>query len=196
MGYETQTVKVAGRNNIVITLTGPEKDGEVLPTKDELIALFNKANEVEVEPYKETVSNEPLIATLPVKGAIESKKHDDTFDATILNLKNGVKVIYKPTTFKDDEILMSAYSFGGLSVMDQNDPFTLQEINSLVTLGNTVLIIEHNLDVIKMADYIIDMGPEGGDRGGQIVCQGTPEEVSKCKESYTAYYLKEELPKV
>ena len=123
------------KDNIVITLTGPEKDGEVLPTKDELIALFNKANEVEVEPYKETVSNEPLIATLPVKGAIESKKHDDTFDATILNLKNGVKVIYKPTTFKDDEILMSAYSFGGLSVMDQNDPFTLQEINSLVTLG-------------------------------------------------------------
>jgi excinuclease ABC subunit A len=49
------------------------------------------------------------------------------------------------------------------------------------------------MDVIKMADYIIDMGPEGGDRGGRIVCQGTPEEVAKCKESYTAKYLKEEL---
>ena len=123
------------KDNIVITLTAPEKEGEVLPTKDELIALFNKANEVEVEPYKETVSNEPLIATLPVKGEISSKKHDDTFDATILTLKNGVKVIYKPTKFKDDEILMNAYSFGGYSVMDQSDPFTLQEINELATLG-------------------------------------------------------------
>ena len=123
------------KDNIVITLTAPEKEGEVLPTKDELIALFNIANEVEVEPYKETVSNEPLIATLPAKGEISTKKHDDTFDATILTLKNGVKVIYKPTKFKDDEILMNAYSFGGYSVMDQSDPFTLQEINELATLG-------------------------------------------------------------
>ena len=122
-------------DNIVITLTAPEKEGEVLPTKAELLAMYEKANKVEVEPYKETVSNEPLIATLPVKGAIESKKHDDTFDATVLTLKNGVKIIYKPTTFKDDEILMNAYSFGGYSAMDQSDPFTLQEINSLATLG-------------------------------------------------------------
>ena len=122
-------------DNIVITLTAPEKEGEVLPTKAELLAMFQKANEVEVTPYEETVSNEPLVATLPVKGAIESKKHDDTFDATILTLKNGVKVIYKPTTFKDDEVMMSVYSFGGYSAMDQSDPYTLQEINSLIGLG-------------------------------------------------------------
>jgi zinc protease len=123
------------KDNIVITLTAPEKEGEVLPTKEELLAMFEKANKLEVEPYKETVSNEPLIATLPVKGEITSKKHDDTFDATILTLKNGVKVIYKPTKFKDDEIMMSAYSFGGYSVMDQSDPYTLQQINELATLG-------------------------------------------------------------
>ena len=122
-------------DNIVITLTGPEKEGEKLPTKAELLDMFNKAKDIEVEPYVETVSNEPLIATLPPKGAIESKKHDDTFDATVLTLKNGVKVIYKPTTFKDDEVMMSAFSFGGYSVMDQSDPYTLQEINELATLG-------------------------------------------------------------
>ena len=130
--YAKQLIR---EDNIVITLTAPEKEGEVLPTKAELLDMYKKANQVEVEPYKETVSNEPLIATLPVKGSIESKKHDDTFDATILTLKNGVKVIYKPTTFKDDEVLMSAYSFGGYSVMDQSDPYTLQEINTLATLG-------------------------------------------------------------
>ena len=122
-------------DNIVITLVAPEKEGETLPTKPQLLAMFDKANQVEVEPYVETVSNEPLIAVLPPKGAIESKKHDDTFDATVLTLKNGVKVIYKPTSFKDDEVLMTAYSFGGYSVMDQSDPYTLQEINSLATLG-------------------------------------------------------------
>ena len=59
--------------------------------------------------------------------------------------------------------------------------------------GNTVVVIEHNLDVIKTADYIIDMGPEGGDRGGTVVTQGTPEQVANCEESYTGYYMKKML---
>lgn len=69
----------------------------------------------------------------------------------------------------------------------------LDVLNKLVDKGNTVLIIEHNLDVIKVADHIIDLGPEGGDKGGQILCEGTPEEVSTNKRSYTAKFLKEEL---
>ena len=56
--------------------------------------------------------------------------------------------------------------------------------------GNTVLVIEHNLDVIKTADWIIDLGPEGGDKGGTVVTCGTPEEVAKCDESYTGLFLK------
>ena len=59
--------------------------------------------------------------------------------------------------------------------------------------GNTVLVIEHNLDVIKTADYIIDLGPEGGNGGGEIVCQGTPEEVAKVENSYTGQFLKKVL---
>ena len=124
-----------GDDNIVITLTAPEKEDEALPTKAELLAMFEKANATDVVPYEETVSNEPLIATLPVKGSIASKKHDVIFDATVLTLKNGVKVIYKPTSFKEDEVVMAAFSFGGTSVMDQSDPYTLQNINSLAVLG-------------------------------------------------------------
>jgi len=67
----------------------------------------------------------------------------------------------------------------------------LQVLNQLVDKGNTVLIIEHNLDVIKCADWVIDMGPEGGDGGGEIVAQGTPKEIIKVKKSYTGQYLKE-----
>ena len=66
----------------------------------------------------------------------------------------------------------------------------IEVLQKLVDNGNTVIVIEHNLDVIKTADYIIDLGPEGGDKGGKIVTYGTPEEVAKCKKSYTGQYLK------
>lgn len=69
----------------------------------------------------------------------------------------------------------------------------MEVIQKLVDKGNTVLIIEHNLDVVKMADYLIDIGPEGGKKGGKIVAEGTPEEVAKNKESYTARFLRKLL---
>ena len=68
-------------------------------------------------------------------------------------------------------------------------------LHELVEAGNTVVVIEHNLDVIKTGDYIIDMGPEGGSGGGTVVAQGTPEEVAKCKKSYTGAYIKKMLEK-
>ena len=69
----------------------------------------------------------------------------------------------------------------------------LEVLNKLVDRGNTVLVIEHNMDVIKVADHIIDIGPEGGDGGGKILFEGTPEELIKNKESHTAAFLKIEL---
>ena len=100
--------------------------------------------------------------------------------ATELAKRDTGKTLYildEPTTglhFEDIKILMEV-------------------LNKLVDKGNTVLIIEHNMDVIKMADYIIDMGPEGGERGGKILCEGTPEEIVKQGKGYTAKYLKKEL---
>ena len=100
--------------------------------------------------------------------------------ATELAKRDTGKTLYildEPTTglhFEDIKILMEV-------------------LNKLVNKGNTVLIIEHNMDVIKMADYIIDMGPEGGERGGMILSQGTPEVIVKKAVGYTANYLKNEL---
>ena len=68
-------------------------------------------------------------------------------------------------------------------------------LQRLTETGNSVLVIEHNLDVIKVADYLIDLGPEGGDKGGEIVCEGTPEEVAACEKSYTGQFLKKMLGK-
>ena len=69
----------------------------------------------------------------------------------------------------------------------------MKSFNQLIDNGHTIIIIEHNMDVIKCADYIIDMGPDGGDNGGNIVCCGTPEEISTCESSVTGRYLKEKL---
>ena len=66
-------------------------------------------------------------------------------------------------------------------------------LNRLTDEGNTVVVIEHNLDVIKCADHIIDLGPEGGSGGGTIVATGTPEEVANCEKSFTGQYLKKML---
>jgi excinuclease ABC subunit A len=68
-------------------------------------------------------------------------------------------------------------------------------LQKLVERGNTVVVIEHNLDVLKCADYLIDMGPEGGVGGGKVIAKGTPEEVSKTEGSHTGYYLKRVLKK-
>ena len=102
--------------------------------------------------------------------------------ATELSKRSTGKTIYildEPTT--------------GLHTADVHK--LLDVLQRLVEAGNTVLVIEHNLDVIKSADYVIDLGPEGGDKGGNIVSCGTPEEVSQCKNSYTGKYLKEYLKK-
>ena len=71
----------------------------------------------------------------------------------------------------------------------------IEVLQRLVEAGNTVVVIEHNLDVIKTADHVIDLGPEGGDGGGTIVCTGTPEEVAACRSSFTGQYLKKVLEK-
>ncbi|MCL2682454.1 MAG: excinuclease ABC subunit UvrA [Bacteroidales bacterium] len=100
--------------------------------------------------------------------------------ASELSKKDTGKTLYildEPTTglhFEDVHVLMNV-------------------LNRLVNKGNTVLIIEHNMDVIKLADYIIDIGPEGGAGGGKIIATGTPEEIVKIKGSYTGFYLKESL---
>ena len=93
---------------------------------------------------------------------------------------NTLYILDEPTTglhFEDVRVLMDV-------------------LNKLVNKGNTVIIIEHNMEVIKMADHIIDIGPEGGERGGLILAEGTPEEIIKISESYTAKYLQEYLSKI
>jgi excinuclease ABC subunit A len=70
----------------------------------------------------------------------------------------------------------------------------LEVLQRLADAGNTVLVIEHNLDVIKQADWLVDLGPEGGEAGGEVIATGTPEQVAEVEESYTGQFLRELLP--
>ena len=72
----------------------------------------------------------------------------------------------------------------------------LEVLQRLVDAGNTVLVIEHNLDVIKQADWLVDLGPEGGEAGGEVIATGTPEQVAEVEESYTGQFLRTLLPSV
>ena len=127
--------EIIPQNNFVMTLLAPEKEGEVLPTEEELLAMYNNAMAVEVEPYVEEVFDGPIVAELPKPGKIKNEVVDEVFGTTEWTLSNGMKVIYKQTTFKDDEIRMSAYSEGGLSALPQDDPYTLQVLPEIITLG-------------------------------------------------------------
>ena len=122
-------------DNLVITLTAPQKEGETLPTEEELLAMYNKAYAMEVEAYEEEVFEGPMIAKLPKAGKVKKESYNETFGTTEWILSNGMKVIFKQTTFKDDEIRMSAYSEGGLSALPQDDPYTLQNLGDIITLG-------------------------------------------------------------
>ena len=122
-------------NNLVITVTAPKKDGETLPTKEEILNIYNTANASEVEPYKEEVFDGPIVENMPKPGKINKETDMSEFDAKVLNLSNGMKVIYKKTTFKEDEIRFSATSKGGISALKQEDYITLQNLGEVITLG-------------------------------------------------------------
>ena len=100
-------------------------------------------------------------------------------DINILKIRYQMCIRDRPTT--------------GLHIADVHK--LINVLQKLVDAGNTVVVIEHNLDLIKTADYIIDLGPEGGDKGGYIVATGTPEQVAQVENSYTGQYLKKLLEK-
>ena len=127
--------QVIGEKNIVLALSGPEKEGVVYPTESELLEMFNKARSQKVEPYKEEVNNDPLIPELPAPGKIVKEEHDGLFNATVLTLSNGVRVVLKPTEYKKDEIQMTATSPGGSFMVGIDDAKNMKVFNSVIGLG-------------------------------------------------------------
>ncbi len=127
--------RIIGDKNIVITYTAPEKEGVVVPTKEQLLGWFNDTRKENVEPYEDKVSNEPLMKERPKGGAIKSETKDLKYGTTNLVLSNGVKVIIKSTDFKDDEIIMSSTSPGGSSHFPESNVEDIKVFGEVSTLG-------------------------------------------------------------
>ncbi len=127
--------QIIGDHNLVISLTGPEKDGLVYPTEEELLSMYQTAVQSDIQPYEETVSDEPLIPELPAPGRIVETKEDPLLGTTVMTLSNGVKVALKHTDFKKDEIIMVGTSPGGTSLYGSEESTNLKMLNSVSSLG-------------------------------------------------------------
>jgi len=131
-----QTIKqLISDENIVISVTGPQKEGLAYPAEDELLAVLQAVKAETIEPYAEQVIDEPLVASPPTPGKITKEERDMAMDATVWTLQNGMKVILKNTDFKDDEIRMTATSAGGYSPYAVQDPVNSKMMNAVMRVG-------------------------------------------------------------
>jgi zinc protease len=127
--------ELIGDKNITIALTAPEKEDVALPAKDDLLKWLAEVKAEDIQPVKETVSNEPLLPELPAGGAIVDESKIEQFGATVYTLSNGVRVVVKTTDFKDDEILLSATSPGGSSHFPDSEDVNLKLYGAVSNLG-------------------------------------------------------------
>lgn len=127
--------ELISENNKALALFGPEKEGLIFPTEQELVSLIQKAQTEELTPYEDTVSDEPLLSSLPKAGSIVSEIDDSNWDAKLLTLSNGVKVVLKNTDFKADEIQMKGVSFGGSSLFPNSEIININVLDEVVGVG-------------------------------------------------------------
>lgn len=120
------------KENRVVIITGPEKEGVIQPTEEEVLAMLDAAGQMEITPYAEENLGTALMSTLPVAGAVAATKTVDKLGLTELTFANGVKIVLKPTDFKDDEILMSGYSTGGSSLYSDADSYSADNATDII----------------------------------------------------------------
>ena len=145
--------------NRVITISAPEKEGVKVPTEAEVLAVVNTVGTKKLEPYVDKVSNEPLIASVPKAGTVVSEKKIESIGVTEWKLSNGARVVLKPTDFKNDEVLFSAYSEGGTSLSADSDYESAWAASQIVIMGGA-----GNFDAValtkKLAGKIVSVYPQ------------------------------------
>lgn len=134
------------KSNIFISLTGPAKEGIKYPTTEELVKEFEGYREQKVEALKEEVSNTKLIDKMPKAGKVVKEDKSGKFGSTVWTLSNGVEVVLKPTTFKDDEISFYAYRPGGRYTFSKGDELEARVLNSVINLGGLAKFDDSALD--------------------------------------------------
>lgn len=149
-------------DNMVVFITAPEKEKDNVPSKEKIEKIFQKVKSSKLEAYVDNVSTEPLVANAPAPGKISETKVNNKLNVTEWNLANGVKVIVKPTEFKEDEILLSAYSPGGYSLVEDQDVPSAQLVSTIVGMSG---VGKHSsVDLEKMlAGKMVSVNPYIGE---------------------------------
>jgi zinc protease len=130
-----QAIFKEGGKNVVVALMGPEREGLIFPTEAELLTVLESVWAEEIEPHVQETIDEPLISVSPTPGQIVNEERNEAFDATIWTLQNGMRIVLKSTDFRDDQILMTASSWGGFSPFAMDEPLNSRMISSVMTLG-------------------------------------------------------------
>ena len=159
---ETMGQLISDKNQ-ALALFGPEKEGLVFPTKNEIVSLLTEVANEELTPYEDTVSDEPLLSTLPQGGSILSETKDDTWGTTILKLNNGVTVVIKDTDFKADEIQMKGVSLGGTSLFPNSEIINIKVLDEVISVGGLGNFSKTDLEKV-LAGKLASVSPYIGDK--------------------------------
>jgi zinc protease len=163
-------------NNRVILISASEKDGNLIPTREDMLALFKSVNEMPIKPYVDAVSNKPLIEKMPAPGKIKAKKYYKNIDVTEWTLSNGVKVVLKPTDFKNDEIQFASYSPGGSSLAANKDYIAAATATSVVDESGFGAFDKISLQK-KLAGKVVSVSPYIGSLTEGISGNSSPKDM-------------------
>jgi len=144
--------------NRVVAISGPESEEVVMPTSEEVLLLVAGIEEMDIQPYVDKVSDAPLVAEIPAPGEISKESKDKKLGTTTWELSNGMKVVLKPTDFKEDEIVMSSYSYGGSSLYEIKDLMSVQSAVSIIGMGG-LASFDYNELTKKLAGKIANVYP-------------------------------------
>lgn len=173
--------------NIVITLSSNEKPENIMPSEDEVKSLYNRISKSEIEPYKDVVSDEPLFSREVVPGKITKKGEKKKIGVTEWTLSNGVKVILKPTDFKNDEILFRAYSPGGVSLASDADFLSAQQASGIINESGLAQF-EQNVLEKKLAGKNVSVMPFIGDLTEGMWGSSTPKDLETALQLINLYF--------
>ncbi|HOP02851.1 MAG TPA: insulinase family protein [Tenuifilaceae bacterium] len=175
--------------SMVFFISAPEKDAASLPSKDDVLKMYNEVKSSTLEAYVDNVSTEPLITDLPDKGKVEKETSNETFATTEWELSNGVKVIVKPTDFKEDEVMLSAYSPGGYSLVDDKDVPTAQMVSNTAIMSGISSFSRVDLEKM-LAGKIVSVNPYIGENEEGFSGSCSPNDLETMLQMVHLYFTK------
>jgi zinc protease len=173
--------------NMVIFITASEKEKESIPSKEEILSLYQDVKASDLEAYVDNVSTEPLVSQVPESGKVKSETKNSVLDAIEWELENGVKVIVKPTDFKEDEVLLSAYSPGGHSLVKDEDVPSAQMVSAIAMMSG---VGEHSrVDLEKMlAGKKVNVMPTLGENEEGFNGNASPDDIEEMLQMVYLYF--------